>query len=235
MKKIYLLLFLFPALFSCEKSVDSAAEALQARQAAFATFSPQFAEMDLDTLPSFSCESATYGPHLSNASSDVLISDSLMQATFPKALLGAAGFMRADEAGNLSFVSENEYYALGNFPYAEGLDAYLIGAFENESMYSTHMFLYDKNAGDFAYTHPLNFLMEGGAFSSSRQAWLHDYDGDAVRDVVYLINMSAENDMGETESIISDSLRAEVWTGNGYAVQAIDDTYSLRSQLDGNS
>lgn len=233
MKKIYLLLFVLPWLVSCEESVDPAVEALQARQAAFAVFAPQFSDMEMDTLPTFSCESMTYGPHLSEPSTDALISDSLMQATFPKALLGEAGFMRSDDSGDVSFVSQNEYYALGSFPYAEGLDAYLVGAFENESMYSTHLFLFDKGAGDFSMTQSLNFLMDGGAFSASRQAWLHDYDGDAIRDVIYLMNMSAENDLGEKESLISDSLRAEVWTGNGFAVKTIDDTYRLRSILNG--
>lgn len=233
MKKIYFLTFLLAWLISCEESVDPAVEAHQARQAAFAVFSPQFTYLDMDTLPVFSCESLTYGPHLSEAASDEQISDSLMQATFPKSLLGEAGFMRSDEAGNLSFIAENEYYALGTFPYAEGLDAYLIGAFENESMYSTHLFLYDKEAGDFVMTHPLNFLMDGGAFSASRKAWLHDYDGDAVRDVIYLINMSAENDLGEKENLISDSLRTEVWTTNGFTVQAVNDTYGLRSLING--
>jgi hypothetical protein len=233
MKKIYLFLFILPCLVSCEDPVDPAVEAQQARQAAFAVFAPQFPAMEMDTIPTFSCESASYGPHLSEPASDVLLSDSLMLATFPKDLLGEAGFLRADESGNLSFASDNEYYALGSFPFAEGLEAYLIGAFENESMYSTHLFIFDKNAGDFAYTQSLNFLMDGGAFRSSRKAWLYDYDGDAIRDVIYLLNMSAENDLGEKESMISDSLRAEVWIGNGFEVKSIDDTYYLRSVLNG--
>ena len=152
MKKIYLFLFILPWLISCEEAVDPAVAAHEARLAAFGTFSPQFEAMELDTIPSFACESATYGPHVSEPYSDALISDSLMQATFSEALLDKAGFMRRDEAGNASFAADNEYYALGSFPYAEGYDAYLVGAFENESMYSTHLFLYDKNAGEISAT-----------------------------------------------------------------------------------
>ncbi len=233
MKKIYLVLLFLPYLISCEEAVDPEVKALQDRQAAFASFSPAFEAMAIDTLTAFACETATYGPHLSEPFSDVLISDSLIQASFSADLLDQAGFMRTDESGNSSFAVDNEYYALGRFPYSAGYDAYLIGAFENESMYSTHLFLYGKNAGDFTYTHTLNFLMEGGAFSSSRQAWLYDFDGDNIRDVVYMINVKADNEMGERESFITDSMRAEVWTGNGFSVKRIEDTYGLRATLNG--
>jgi len=231
MKNIYLFLLFLPCLISCEEAVDPAVKALEDRQAAFTSFSPNFSIIELDTLPTFACEDATFGPHISEPYSDKLLSDSLVQAIFSPDLLQEAGFMRKDEAGNVSFAGDNEYYALGNFPFAEGLDAYLIGAFENESMYSSHLFLYDKNKQDFTGTHSLNFLFEGGAFSSSRQAWLHDIDGDAIRDVVYQINMSAENDLGEMEPMISDSMRAEVWTGSSFETQAIDDPAYLRQTL----
>jgi hypothetical protein len=224
MNRLLLFLLVLPW-FACQSNAseaDSEAEAREARQAVFSSFAAEFEGMSLDSLAAFSLAQLAQD----DSAETYPVSDSLLKSAISKPLLEQAGFIREGQ-----FDGNSMYYAHGHFPFADGLEAYLIESYQSDNMRSTHMFLYDQQIKDFTYTHPLNFTMAGGVSSWERQAWLYDSNQDMMRDVVYLLEVKAQNEMGEEEYIISDSLRVESWTGKGFAVAENVDAYLIRSEL----
>ena len=219
MKNIYLLLL--PLLMmSCSLMEDDATRQKREREAAFQVFQAFFQPIDIDTTDHFPCESLSFGEHQENPFSRTLLSDSLIRAAIDSQLLAKA-----------VYVPEEQHFALGRLSFADSVDAFLIGAYSSEFVYSSHMFLYDQQAKQFTYTQSLNYVIKGGDFDSRRDAWLMDLNQDLTPDVVYNMNQSYMPADTSQAWVIKDSVHIEVWDGFGFTDFKSNDLSSLKLQL----
>jgi hypothetical protein len=123
---------------------------------------------------------------------------------------------------------EQIHYALGRFAYSDTVEGYLIGAYQDDQSFSTHMFLYHPKWKSFWKTLSLSYTVGGGGFLSKRKAWFTDLNADGVPDVVY---RKDEIYNSPEQSSFVDTLYSVVWTGKRFDEFPVTDMETMKKRF----
>ncbi|MEM6262437.1 MAG: hypothetical protein AAGI38_08015 [Bacteroidota bacterium] len=212
MKSIFTLIvgaLLLAGLAGCDsdtKSDENSEETSEKPVDVFPEFSQAFTSVDTERSESYACSSMEYP-------NGTPLDHSFMQQLFGEVLLKQA-----------TYKETYDYYPLGTFPFTARQTGYLLGAYESESFYSSHLFLYDSTRNAFTHTLSLNYFIGEGAFESKREAWLTDLNDDGVTDVMYRAMESYTPEDEYYEGGYSrDTLYAQVWDGDVFSPYSLED------------
>ncbi|MFK7972378.1 MAG: hypothetical protein AB8F95_18560 [Bacteroidia bacterium] len=226
MQKVYLMLFAGLLLAACTQGDSNVKAAQKAAYSAIESIMPNIDVAPGDTL---ACESLAFGPEVSSGPSVLPLRR--IQDAIPKDMQKEAGFWMNDENGESIFDSLSIYYGLGKMAFGEGKTAILVGRHRTERHYSAHLFVYDKVNHAFVGTQSLQFILEGGNYKGSRDAWITDLNNDGTPDIVYNFSASFESEDPSLTYAIRDSIHAEIWTGNTFANLPLENINMIREAM----
>ena len=227
MHRFYFILISGLLLTACQPSAD----VNKAKQAeAFNMLESLLPTIELGSGDTLDCSELNFGPMVSGGPSVLPIKH--IQNSIPAQYQEAAGFRQQDSDDDAStFDSLSIYYGLGKMSFGENKTAVLIGRHRTERKYSAHLFVFDQVKKEIINTQSLQFVLEGGNYRGSRNAWLTDINSDGTPDVIYNFSANFDSEDPNIAYTIDDSIHAEVWTGDSFADMELDNPNVIREAL----